>query len=74
MATLTGIAFFSHQLGSFIGAWGGGLIYGALGSYEWAWKSCVGIGLIAGALQMTMNTRPSARMAAERAATLSPSI
>ena len=74
MATLTGIAFFSHQLGSFIGAWGGGLIYGALGSYEWAWKSCVGIGLIAGALQMTMNTRPSARVAAERAATLSPSI
>jgi len=74
MATLTGIAFFSHQLGSFIGAWGGGLIYGALGSYEWAWKFCVGIGLIAGAFQMTMNTRPSSRIAAERAATLSPSI
>jgi len=68
MATLTGIAFFSHQVGSFLGAWGGGLIYASLGSYEWAWKSAVLIGAIAGAFQMTMNVRPSARMVAERTA------
>lgn len=68
MATLTGIAFFSHQLGSFLGAWGGGLIYASLGSYEWAWKGAVLIGAIAGAMQMTMNVRPSARIEAERAA------
>jgi len=35
---LSGIAFFSHELGSFVGAYGGGLIYGAMHSYEWAWK------------------------------------
>jgi predicted MFS family arabinose efflux permease len=69
MATLTGIAFFSHQVGSFLGAWGGGLIYASLGSYEWAWKGAVLIGAVAGAVQMTMNVRPSARVAAERAAT-----
>jgi predicted MFS family arabinose efflux permease len=68
MATLSGIAFFSHQIGSFIGAWGGGLIYQGLGSYEWAWKGAVIIGIVAGLFQMTMNTRPSARVAAERAA------
>jgi predicted MFS family arabinose efflux permease len=68
MATLTGIAFFSHQLGSFLGAWGGGLIYASLGSYEWAWKGAVLIGAIAGAMQMTMNVRPTARIEAERAA------
>ena len=68
MATLTGIAFFSHQVGSFLGAWGGGLIYASLGSYEWAWKGAVLIGALAGAFQMTMNVRPSARVAAERAA------
>lgn len=68
MATLTGIAFFSHQVGSFFGAWGGGLIYSALGSYDWAWKSAVGIGILAGAAQMVMNIRPTARMLAERAA------
>src|SRR4051812_27989178 len=66
LATLSGIAFFSHQLGSFVGAWGGGLIYGALGSYEWAWKGAVAIGIAAGLFQMTMNVRPSPRMLAER--------
>jgi len=68
MATLSGIAFFSHQLGSFVGAYGGGLIYSALGSYEWAWKGAVAIGIAAGLFQMTMNVRPSARVLAERAA------
>jgi predicted MFS family arabinose efflux permease len=68
MATLSGIAFFSHQVGSFVGAYGGGLIYSTLGSYEWAWKGAVGIGIAAGLMQMTMNVRPSARVAAERAA------
>jgi predicted MFS family arabinose efflux permease len=67
IATLSGIAFFSHQLGSFVGAWGGGMIYSALGSYEWAWKSAVLVGLVAGAVQMTMNVRPAARVRAERA-------
>lgn len=67
MATLSGIAFLNHQLGSFIGAWGGGLIYSSLGSYEWAWKGAVAIGLIAGAIQMTMNDRPAPRLSAARA-------
>ena len=58
MATLTGIAFFSHQVGSFIGAWGGGLIFEKLGSYDIAWKSAVIIGLVAGSMQMLMNVRP----------------
>jgi predicted MFS family arabinose efflux permease len=63
VATLTGLAFFSHQVGSFIGAWGGGLIYTSLGSYEWAWKAAVIIGILAGMLQMSMNIKPSHRMA-----------
>ena len=68
MATLTGIAFLSHQVGSFVGAWGGGLIYGALGSYEWAWKGAVAIGVLAGLVQTTMDVRPAPRVLAERAA------
>ena len=32
-AMIQGLAFMSHQLGSFLGAYGGGLIYDALGSY-----------------------------------------
>lgn len=66
MATISGIAFFSHQVGSFLGAWGGGLIYSMLGSYDMAWKSAVAIGVIAGLFQMMMNVRPAPRVAAER--------
>jgi predicted MFS family arabinose efflux permease len=57
MATLTGIAFFSHQVGSFVGAWGGGMIYDRLGSYDRAWQAAVLIGMIAGTFQMLMNVR-----------------
>ena len=66
MATLSGVAFLSHQVGSFIGAWGGGLIYSRLGSYDLAWQGAVAIGLAAGFFQMTMNIQPSARILAER--------
>lgn len=65
MATLSGIAFFSHQVGSFIGAWGGGLIYSAFGSYDRAWQAAVAIGIVAGLFQMTMNVRPSPRILAQ---------
>jgi predicted MFS family arabinose efflux permease len=61
MATLTGIAFLSHQAGSFLGAWGGGVIYARLGSYDRAWQAAVVIGLIAGCFQMLMNVRPPVR-------------
>jgi predicted MFS family arabinose efflux permease len=62
VTTLTGLAFFSHQVGSFIGAWGGGLIYTTLGSYDWAWKGAVMIGILAGVAQMLMNIEPSQRL------------
>lgn len=68
LATLAGIAFFSHQIGSFVGAWGGGVVYSALGSYDLAWKAAVAIGIAAGLFQMTMNLRPTARLAAAPAA------
>jgi predicted MFS family arabinose efflux permease len=62
MATLTGMAFFVHQLGSFLGAWGGGLIYDALGSYDRAWQFGVIIGVIAGVAQMLASDRPRPRV------------
>ena len=69
MATLSGVAFLSHQVGSFIGAWGGGLIYSRLGNYDLAWQGAVAIGLAAGLFQMSMNIQPSARILAERSPT-----
>ncbi|MBM3570268.1 MAG: MFS transporter [Alphaproteobacteria bacterium] len=67
VATLTGLAFFSHQLGSFLGAWGGGFVFDLFGSYDYAWQAAVGIGLLAGLFQMTMNLTPSPRLAAQPA-------
>ncbi|HEX6958684.1 MAG TPA: MFS transporter [Ferrovibrio sp.] len=68
LATLTGIAFFSHQVGSFLGAWGGGVIYDALGSYTLAWQLAAGIGAAAGIMQLFMNTRPTERVLNQQAA------
>jgi predicted MFS family arabinose efflux permease len=62
MATLTGVAFLSHQLGSFLGAWGGGLIYDAMGNYDLAWQFAVGIGVLAGLFQLGMNTKVPIRL------------
>ena len=52
-AMIQGIAFMSHQLGSFVGAYGGGLlVYDALGSYTLAWRIGVALGLTAGLVQV----------------------
>jgi len=59
-AMVSGVAFMSHQLGSFLGALGGGLIYDSLGSYTLAWQIGVTIGLTAGIVQVAFALiRPS---------------
>ena len=67
LSTLTGIAFLSHQAGSFLGAWGGGYLFDLMGSYDLAWKIGVLIGLIAGTMQLLMNDRPTDRVLAAQA-------
>ena len=57
--TLYGLMFFSHQLGSFAGAWMGGLAYTLTGSYSVAWGALIAIGTIALTLQWTADDRPS---------------
>jgi predicted MFS family arabinose efflux permease len=37
MATLFGIVMLTHQLGGFLGAWLGGRVFEATGSYDWMW-------------------------------------
>lgn len=67
LSTLTGIAFLSHQVGSFLGAWGGGAIFDALGSYDRALQAGVIIGLIAGFAQLLAHDRPTGRLAGAEA-------
>jgi MFS family permease len=52
MATLLGISFVVHQVGASLGAWGGGIILGATGSYDDAWKIGVLVGFAAGIVQI----------------------
>jgi predicted MFS family arabinose efflux permease len=52
-AMIQGVAFMSHQIGSFVGAFGGGLIFDVLGSYDLAWRLAVAIGLVAGLVQVS---------------------
>lgn len=70
MATLLGISFVVHQTGSFLGAWGGGLIFDALGSYDRAWQTGVLTGAIAGVVQIAFGGPPRQRDAAVAAAAL----
>jgi predicted MFS family arabinose efflux permease len=51
-AMIQGLAFMSHQVGSFVGALGGGVLFDLMGSYDLAWKLAVGMGLTAGVIQL----------------------
>ena len=56
--TLYGIVFLSHQVGSFFGAWMGGVVFDWRGNYDLAWAALIAIGLTAFALQWLMDERP----------------
>jgi MFS family permease len=71
MATLLGIAFVMHQVGSSLGAWGGGLIFTAFGNYDHAWQIGVLIGFGAGVVQILAGG-PTMRQDRVGAARLAP--
>jgi predicted MFS family arabinose efflux permease len=56
--TLYGIVFLSHQVGSFFGAWMGGLVLDRFGNYNVAWGALIAVGLTAFMLQWLMDERP----------------
>jgi predicted MFS family arabinose efflux permease len=65
--TLYGVVFLSHQLGSFFGAWAGGLVFDLTGSYDVAWAALIAVGAAAFLLQWTMDDRPPEASRAGRA-------
>jgi predicted MFS family arabinose efflux permease len=71
IATLLGLSFVVHQLGSSLGAWGGGLIFDLSGSYDAAWQIGTVIGLGAGMIQIVAGgpTRGHDRMIVPAVAT-----
>ena len=64
MATLFGVVFLSHQVGSFLGGWLGGVAFDKTGSYDLMWIISILLGLMAAVLHMPIGDRPVARAAA----------
>jgi MFS family permease len=67
MAMLYGFAFFSHQLGGFLGVWLGGLMYERLGSYETVWWLSVALGLASAMINLPIVEKPVERVAPQPA-------
>ncbi len=63
MAMLFGIAFFSHQVGGFLGVWLGGLVYERTGSYDAVWWLSVLFGLLSAVINLPIVEKPVVRPA-----------
>ncbi len=63
LSTLTGIAFFFHQVGSFAGVWIGGYVFDTTGSYTIMWMLTIGMGIVAALLNLPIDDRQIARTA-----------
>ncbi len=61
LSMLGGFVFFSHQLGSFMGVWLGGYLYDATGSYDIVWYIAIGLGVLAGLVNLPINEAPIQR-------------
>jgi predicted MFS family arabinose efflux permease len=58
LGTLFGVCFFSHQLGSFLGAWLGGFVFDVTGSYSLVWGATVAAGVLAALLHFPIDDTP----------------
>jgi len=65
LGMLSGIVFFSHQIGSFLGVWLGGRLFDANGNYDAIWAICIGLGVVASLINLAVDeTSLSSRQAA----------
>jgi MFS family permease len=58
MGTLYGIVFLSHQIGSFVGVWLGGLFYDIYGSYDIVWWVGIGVGAFSAIIHLPIREKP----------------
>ena len=63
MAMLFGIAFFSHQVGGFLGVYLGGVLFERTGSYDIVWWLSVLFGVISAVINLPIVEKPVARSA-----------
>jgi predicted MFS family arabinose efflux permease len=61
LAMLYGFAFFSHQLGGFLGVWLGGILYEQSGSYMIVWWLSVALGVASAVINLPIREEPVIR-------------
>jgi len=61
LSMLGGFVFFSHQIGSFLGVWLGGLLYDRTGSYDIVWYISIALGIFAAIVNLPVREAPIAR-------------
>ena len=61
LSMLGGFVFFSHQVGSFMGVWLGGYLYDTTGSYNIVWILAIGLGVLAGLINIPVKEEAIAR-------------
>jgi predicted MFS family arabinose efflux permease len=64
LSMLGGFVFFSHQIGSFLGVWLGGLLYDRTGSYDIVWYLSIALGVFAALVNLPVREAPIQRTAA----------
>jgi MFS family permease len=62
LTTLFGFVFVGHQVGGFMGAWLGGVVFDVTGSYDLVWLGAIALGLIAAALHWPIDDRQLVRL------------
>ena len=67
LAMLYGFAFFSHQVGGFLGVWLGGVLFEATGSYNIVWWLSVALGVASALINLPIEERPYERRAPQPA-------
>ena len=67
LSMLGGMVFFSHQIGSFMGVWLGGYLYDSTGSYDIVWYISIGLGVLAGLVNLPIREQPLQRTAPQPA-------
>jgi len=61
LAMLYGFAFFSHQVGGFLGVWLGGLAFAYAGSYDPVWYLAILFGLLSALINLPIREEPVRR-------------
>ena len=64
LATLFGLTLLSHQIGGFLGAYLGGLVFDAQGDYHWMWWADIALSAMAALINLPIKEAPIQKLQA----------